>query len=180
MTRILPRLALMTALVAPAILPAQSTDKLVSIGVSGGLSLPLGDFADRVNSGYNVTGHVHVNPAALKAFRLRADVSFDQWDSNFTNLLTRSLGLMGNVVFEVPSAASARVKPYVLGGLGVHNGRFVVNDRAVDDSNFGLQAGGGLTIQLSGFASFAEAKFVNVFGDGSSQRFVPITFGVRF
>ena len=70
------------------------------------------------------------------------------------------------------------LRPYALGGLGLFNTRNPETDQS--DTNLGLQVGGGLTFQLSGFSTFAEARFVNVFSDGRSSRYVPITFGVRF
>ena len=43
-----------------------------------------------------------------------------------------------------------------------------------------VQGGAGVNFQLAGFTTFVEAKFVNIFGDGSSTRYIPITFGFRF
>lgn len=185
MTRALRAFGFIAALAVPAALSAQSTNKTVSLGVSGGLSLPMGDFGEGLNSGYNITGHVYFKPASLQAIRLRGDVSFDRWavdgagDAN-----SRALGFTGNVVYDFPTQSTSMVKPYVIGGLGLYNNKSSVNIGGADfsgsDTNLGLQAGAGLTFQLSGFSTFVEGKLVNVFSDGSSARFVPITFGVRF
>lgn len=76
------------------------------------------------------------------------------------------------------------VKPYVLGGLGLYNGKTTADFGSAEisgsDTNLGLQAGAGVAFQLSGFSTFAEARLVNIFSDGNSSRFVPIVFGVRF
>jgi opacity protein-like surface antigen len=179
--------ALIAAVMGPATLPAQSTERSVSVGVSGGLSLPMGDLGDVANSGYNLTGHLFFKPAALPSVRLRADVSYDRWD--YRNIVRsagaeQTLGFVGNVVYDFPKASSSMLRPYVLGGLGLFRVRTSItrSGGAVGpvDSNLGLQAGGGLSFQLSDFSTFAEARFVNVFGDGGSSRYVPITFGVRF
>jgi len=182
MKRALRACALIAAIAAPAALSAQTVDKTVSFGVSGGLSLPMGDLGDVASSGYNITGHVFFKPSALQAVRLRADVSFDRWDYKDVVVFdgsTRSLGFVGNVVYDFPMESSTSImRPYVLGGLGIYNGKNSDTDET--DTNLGIQFGGGLNFQLSGFSTFAEAKFVNVFGDGGSARYVPVTFGVRF
>ena len=181
MNRALRAVALVAAIAAPAALSAQTSERAVGLGVSGGLSLPMGDLGDAVNSGFNITGHLYFKPAALQSVRLRADVSYDRWDYKEAvgfDGNSRLIGFAGNAIFDFPTESTSMVKPYVLGGLGIYNGK----DSDVDesDTNLGLQAGAGLTFQLSGFSTFAEARFVNVFGDGGSARFVPIVFGVRF
>lgn len=188
MKRALRACALIAAIAAPAALSAQAADKPVTFGVSGGLSLPMGDFGEGLSSGYNITGHVYFKPAALKSLRLRGDVSFDRFGFDGVDGNFRSLGFVGNVVYDFPTQSSSMVKPYVLGGLGLYNGKGSVElntgvgnlDVSGSETNLGLQVGGGLAFQLSGFSTFAEAKLVNVFSEGESSRFIPITFGVRF
>jgi|JI8StandDraft_2_1071088.scaffolds.fasta_scaffold76800_1 opacity protein-like surface antigen len=186
MTRSLRLLGLTAALAMPAVLTAQaSSDKPVSFGVSGGLSLPLGDFGEARNSGYAVAGHLYFKPASLKAIRLRADAGYDRWDFDGANANTRNISFVGNVLYEVPmQSATSITRPYLLGGLGLHSikttsGSGTFTNRS-GDTNLGLQVGAGLTFQLSGFSTFAEAKLVNVFTEGQSTRYLPITFGVRF
>jgi hypothetical protein len=76
------------------------------------------------------------------------------------------------------------VAPYILGGVGMFNGKASAGSStysvSASSTDLGIQAGGGIEFKLSGFSTFAEAKFVNVFGDGSSSSWIPITFGVRF
>lgn len=184
MTRALRALAIAAAVVAPAALSAQTADTPVTFGVSGGLSLPIGDSSDGLNSGYSIAGHVYFKPASLQAIRLRGDVSFDRWEVDGFNANTRSLAIVGNAVYDFPAQSSSMVRPYVLGGFGLFSVRTSADSgpfqQASGDTNLGLQVGGGLTFHLSGFSTFAEAKFGNVFGDGGSLRYVPITFGVRF
>jgi opacity protein-like surface antigen len=184
MKRALRACALIAAIAAPAALSAQTSDKPVTFGVSGGLSLPLGDGSEEVNTGYNITGHLFYKPATLKSLRLRADVSFDRWDYDGIDANTRALGVTGNVVYDFPSSSTSMVRPYLIGGVGLYNSKASVDigviEGSTSDTNLGLQVGGGLTFQLSGFSTFAEAKFVNVLTEGGSTRFAPITFGVRF
>jgi opacity protein-like surface antigen len=184
MKRALRALGLIAAIAAPAALSAQSSDKPISLGVSGGLSLPMGDFGEGLNSGFNVTGHVYFKPASLQSIRLRGDVSFDRFSVDGFDANVRSLGFTGNAIYDFPTQSSSMVKPYIVGGLGLYNSKFSESvgafEGSASDTNLGIQAGAGLTFQLSGFSTFAEARLVNIFSDNTSTRFVPIVFGVRF
>jgi hypothetical protein len=184
MKRTLRTLGVLAALALPASLTAQaSSEKTIGFGVSGGLSLPMGDLSDGVEAGYNVAGHVYLKPAALKAFRLRGDVSYDSWSGKTDGVSASSLGFMGNAVFDLGTAGSS-VKPYILGGVGMHNGKSEVRVGSISvegsSTDLAVQAGVGLSFQLSGFSTFAEARFVNVFTEENSTNFLPIVFGIRF
>lgn len=185
MKRALRAFGLAAALTAPAALAAQtSSDKPVSFGVSGGLSLPMGDLGDGADAGYTVAGHVFLKPASMKSLGFRADVSFDKWGSKVSDdLKLQSLGFVANALYDVPT--SSMVRPYLLGGLGMYNTKFEYNlgsttGTSNGTTDVGIQVGGGLRFQLSGFSTFLEAKYVNVFRDPSSMNFLPITFGIRF
>ncbi|MBL0938991.1 MAG: outer membrane beta-barrel protein [Gemmatimonadaceae bacterium] len=185
MKRTLRALGLVAALAAPAALTAQAAEKTVGIGVSGGLSLPMGDLGEGAESGFNVTGHLYLKPAALKAFRLRGDVSYDKWNAKGVDGASVSaLGFVANAVFDLGTSSTSSVKPYVLGGVGMFNSKYKFESSVVEvnesSTDVGIQAGAGINFQLSGFSTFAEARFVNVFGDNSSSNWIPITFGIRF
>ena len=84
---------------------------------------------------------------------------------------------MANALVDLTPGES--VTPYLLGGLGAFNTKS--SDVANSSStNFGVQAGAGLNFQLSGFSTFVEAKYVNVFTADNATGYVPITFGFRF
>jgi hypothetical protein len=179
---------LAAAVAAPALLSAQAmSDKPLSFGVSGGLSMPMGDLGDGLSSGFVVAGHVYFKPASFNALRFRGDVSYDKWGAKNGNSTAnadfRSLGVVANAIYEVNSTSMAR--PYVLGGVGLFNSKFIYDVGGTSGStpsatDLGIQGGGGLAFKLSGFDTFLEAKYVNVFGDGSSANWIPISFGVRF
>jgi hypothetical protein len=174
----------------PALVSAQDAPRPVSFGISGGLSLPSGDLADGLNSGFNVTGHIMLRPASFTNLSFRGDVNFDRFgakdvggvsgeDFNF-----RFLGGTANAVYAFPQSTPGMVRPYVLIGAGMQNFKGTESTGASESSNSvtkpHVQAGGGVNFQLSGFTTFIEAKYVNVFTEGSSSAFIPITFGIRF
>ncbi|BAH37192.1 MAG TPA: hypothetical protein DGD08_00195 [Gemmatimonas aurantiaca] len=185
MKRALRMLGLAAAIAAPAALSAQaSTDKPVSFGLSGGLSLPMGDLGDATESGFTGAGHIFLKPASMKSLGFRGDVSFDRWSAKATDDVNlQSIGFVANALYSVNSASM--VKPYLLGGVGMYNSKATIDLGSTGGStpsstDLGIQVGGGLRFQLSGFSTFLEAKYVNVFTDGSSTNWLPITFGVRF
>lgn len=173
--------AVAALMVTPALVSAQSS--AVGLGLSGGLSVPTGDFGKGVDAGYAIAGHVFLKPAATKSLRFRGDVSYDRYsfnsnvDGNFS-----SLGVVGNALYDL--STSGGMRPYVLGGVGAFRGKSSVTVGSVtgstSDTNLGIQVGGGLNFQLSGFSTFLEAKYVNVFTSNNSTGYIPITFGVRF
>ncbi len=184
MTRALTIGVMLAALAAPAALSAQTSAKPVTFGVSGGLSLPIGEFGEARNSGYSLAGHAYFKPVSLPMVRLRADMVYDDWDLKEFDSKTRSIAVVGNVVYDFPAQSTSLVHPYVLGGLGVFSFNTLALPGALQqrasDTNLGVQLGGGLAFHLSGFSTFVEAKLVSVYGDGVSTRYVPVTFGVRF
>jgi hypothetical protein len=191
MKRSLRMVGLAALLVVPGVVSAQESTRPVSFGVSGGASLPMGDLADGFSTGFNVSGHLYFKPAAFTNLGFRADVSFDRFgakgldDEDTGDFNYRFLGVTGNALYNFPQSSPGMVRPYVLGGVGFYNAKTSVTVGGVGSSSasstdLGVQAGAGVNFQLSGFSTFVEAKFVNVFGDGSSANFVPITFGIRF
>ena len=181
MNRFSKYVAAAAVMVAPAMLSAQSS--AVGFGVSGGLSVPTGDLGDAVDAGYSIAGHVFLKPSSMKSLRFRGDVSYSGFGYKNIDASYRSLGFVGNAMLDLSS--SGGVKPYVLGGLGAFNGKrsTQVGSAAVvstGSTDVGIQVGGGLNFQLSGFSTFLEAKYVNVFTENNSTGYIPITFGVRF
>lgn len=175
----------LAALVAlPAMASAQES-RPVSFGVSGGLSLPVGDLGEGADAGYNITGHIGFKPASFTNLSFRGDVSFDRWGlKNNDDVSFRVLGVTANAIYAFPQTTPGVIRPYVLGGVGMFNSKSTIEvantSSNVSDTNVGVQAGAGINFQLSGFATFFEAKFVNAFSEGNSSTWIPITFGIKF
>ena len=179
MNRLAKFAAVAALTMTPALVTAQSS--AVGFGLSGGLSVPTGDLGDDVDAGYSLAGHVFLKPASTKNLRFRGDLSYSGFDYKNIDASYRSLGFVGNALLDLSS--SGGVKPYVLGGVGAFNNkesRDVGSEvRSTSSTDVGIQIGGGLNFQLSGFSTFLELKYVNVFSD-NSRSYIPITFGVRF
>ncbi|MDQ6611107.1 MAG: porin family protein [Gemmatimonadota bacterium] len=185
--------AVAALMLLPALAHAQAANsKPFSLGVSGGASFPVGDFGKGTNTGYTIAGHVYVLPPSMQNIALRGDVSYDHWGfkgiagSSLVDGNAHTLAVTGNVMLKVATAASV-FHPYLIVGAGGYNTKASASGYTSNGTtNFGIQGGGGFEFALSGFATFVEAKYVNVFAknnsDGSSnkQQYIPLTFGVRF
>lgn len=158
----------------------------VSVGVSGGLSLPMGDLADAVDMGYNVTGHIYYSRSTTK-LGFRGDVGYDSWEakgsSSAYDANLNSLAFVANGTYDFGESTAA-MRPYILAGVGMYRTKSSSNVAGIESSttssDAGIQGGVGLTFKLSGFNTFLEARYVNIFSEGNSTSFAPIVFGIRF
>lgn len=152
--------------------------KPLSIGVSGGASLPTGDLGNVSNTGWNLNGHLGLASPAMP-ISFRGDVGYNNWGAKDFSGNRHAWNLTGNAVYDIPQATG--VSPYILGGLGAYKmGASAGSISSSDSWRFGFQVGGGVKLPLSGFNTFIEAKYVQVNQDGGNAQFVPITFGVMF
>lgn len=171
----------------PALASAQDS-KPISVGVMGGISLPMGNLGDAVESGYNITGSVYLRPGASR-LSFRGDVGYDSFkgkgSNNIVDVNLNVLSLTGNVLFPLGTAvAEGGIRPYLIGGGGLYRTSSEASVAGVSGSSgssndLGIGVGGGVEFRLAGFSTFAEARFVNVCGDGDSTRWIPVTFGIR-
>ena len=169
-----------------------------TFGVSGGLSVPMGDFADGVKSGFNAGAHLAFKPAALP-FGVRVEGQFNQFDLKGLEDLgadvdgsARIISGTVNGVFGVPAASSA-FRPYLIAGVGAYNERvkfdFLGESESESQTKLGINGGVGIEFGLSGLATFIEARYHMVFdkeddedngASGKNTTFVPISFGIKF
>lgn len=172
----------------------------VRFGIMGGATVPLSDLSDVNKTGWNAGALVSVGvPLVPVSFRVDG-----QWQQmNGKNLAVNELAGgtsqqanlriidgTANVVYTF--GAALPTKFYLIGGVGVYNERFSDpnSDVHVDGTKFGLNGGVGFKFQLTGFATFIEARYHNVIhgatvgvidqNDSRSLQFVPISVGITF
>lgn len=155
---------------------AQAADaaRPVTIGLSGGVSLPMGDFGDAVKTGYIINGSLGFRPSAIP-FGIRAEIGYSSYDGDGFDFTGSILSGTANGIFNLGSGATG-MAPYIIGGLGVYNfgGDFD------SETEFGINAGLGVRFALSGFNTFLEGRYHHIFTSGEATQFIPITFGVEF
>lgn len=150
----------------------------VSVGISGGLSLPTGDFGDAVKSGFNVGGLLEfTRPASPLAFRIEAD--YQRFDSKLDLPGAGNLRVISGVANILYKFAGETARPYLLGGVGLFNTGSSV-EGSESETDFGANVGVGLEIPLSGITAFGDVRYQSIFASPDNVNIIPIRVGIRF
>ena len=164
--------AVALALVAGA--SGAEAQRPVSIGLSAGVSLPVGVLGDGAETGYNVSAMADLGLPTLP-FGFRIEGMYNALGlTSAEGESYRVLALTGNLKWALPGVA---MRPYVIVGGGLYNSKFA---DAEGDNNFGMNGGVGLDFALSGFTTFGEIRFHSSFIEEENWNFIPVTFGIRF
>jgi len=158
-------------------LSAQSM-KPVTLGIAAGAAIPVGNFADRYNTGYN--GTVALGLSSIGSpLGLRFEGSYNKFlgrdDTGSNKPDRRVVAGTANLVYSLPGQG---VRPYLIGGGGYYGLKDEGTNASVN--KFGINGGIGAMFPLSGLNTYVEARIHDVFTDGSSTQFVPVTFGILF
>lgn len=178
---------------------AQAPVNPFGFGVSAGAAVPTGDFGDFVKTGYSVDGLITLRAPALPV-SFRGEVGYSRFA--FKDAVLEESGVSGNlrfisgvanVVLGVPAGPTAIVRPYLIGGIGLYNGRSSASSGGVtvngdSQNDIGFNGGAGIEIPLSGITGVGEVRFVSVRTKGDDENatlpvnanHVAIRFGIRF
>lgn len=185
---------------APAALHAQVTSGLRA-GIAAGANLPADDFGDGAKTGMIFQGWVGLG---LGSFGLRAEAHYSRSDID-APLIRRAgnavlpedgigetsgnvdiLGLTLNGVLGIPAPV---VSPYLIGGVGWYS-RNVEQDVQSDldefrnldrdDSDFGWNAGVGISFPFLIGRGYLEGRYHSVDSPQTRTTFVPVVFGIVF
>lgn len=164
---------------APGELEAQQRSAVFGIGV--GAVFPAGELSEAYEAGLHVDAHAEFPTLGGLPFGLRAEGGFQRFSDSDDSLRF----LSGRLNAIVPFAVAPDARPYLVAGGGIYNvsGDFAHGDHthAGDAENlFGINVGIGVTYAIGGLNTFVEARFHNLFDDGESMRFIPLTLGLRF
>ena len=166
--------ALVMALTIVAV-PAEA-QRRTSVGLAAGATVPIGDLGDGTSTGFDVLGTLSISGTASTPLGFRFDGMYNSLSGKSSGPDVNVWTLNGNVVYAFPGGLTAT--PYLIGGAGWYNSKADGADEASND--LGINAGIGVRFPLSGFSTFAEVRFHNVFGDPNSAQFIPLTFGILF
>jgi hypothetical protein len=181
MRRWMTAVGVLLALSSPRALAAQ---RLVTLGLGGGVSIPQGDLGRGANAGWNALGTLILS-TPMQPLGLRADVAYNQFP--FSAATTNTLGASGNqrvgsltanVTYRLPTPDTP-VSPHLIAGLGAYR-----TDCSLDgcqaDTHFGWNAGLGMNLYMLGVRSFVEARYHRVRSNLSSVNYFPVTLGLVF
>ena len=155
------------------------TPKSVQFGVALGAALPLSDLKTDFNTGFNGTAVLAFQPSLIP-LGVRIDGAYNQFGAKGGGANAHFTSITGNLVYKIPSTSFS---PYLIGGAGLYSVAVSVNGLGTASENhFGWNAGGGISMPLSGFETFLEARYNQAQGTNGnpSLKFIPITFGVMF
>jgi hypothetical protein len=155
---------------------ARGQTSTVHFGVAAGAAVPVSGLRDFLNTGFNGTVVLGLNPALIP-LGVRVDGAYNQFSfkSGLGGGNLHITSVTGNLVYKIPGASFS---PYAIGGAGWYNSG--ASGGGTSSNDFGWNIGGGISMALSGFDTFLEARFNQIQTQGSPARFVPITFGVMF
>ena len=176
-------LGVMTAIVAiAASAPAAQAQNPMTFGIAAGASVPMGDLGDNfAKTGWHGMATIGFMPAMLP-FGMRIDGMYNSMslEDALGDASVRIIGANANAIIAMPAMVAS---PYLIGGVGMYNSKIDSDDPDFDldgTTDFGINVGIGTKFNLSGFGTFAEIRYHNIFTDGSSTQFLPITFGIMF
>ncbi len=172
--------------------PVESTHR-ISVGLGGGVSVPVSDAKDAFKTGFNGQGFVKLNLGALP-IAPRLDFTFQSFDLKGAKLAGAGTGTTpsgtGSVLAGVANVQIALmhgiIQPYLVAGIGAYNVRAKIDNQGTDSkTEFGVNGGAGAAVRLGVVSVYAEGRVDNVFTnngviDSSSIQVVPVTFGVVY
>ncbi len=170
-----------------------SSNRIVSFGVGGGVSVPVSDAKDSFKNGFNGQGFVRLNLRFLPVAP-RVDFTFSKFNLDDAKVGTTGTGQvlagLANVQFYLIHGGP--VRPYIVAGVGAYNVKTetdaggAYSAQSVSNTRFGVNGGGGLVIKLGSLVSlYAEGRIDNVYSDkgliqSNQIQVVPVTFGLVF
>jgi hypothetical protein len=157
-----------------------SAQRRVSLNVAGGVSLPQGDLADRVSTGWHGLATVDLGSPMLPQ-GLRFDLAYAQFglDDALGNGNQTILSGTLNFTYRLP-AYDSPISPYLIAGLGAY--RIDCSQGAGCDAatRYGWNFGLGTKAYVLGLRSFVEARYHLTKFHGARVHYFPLTFGLSF
>jgi opacity protein-like surface antigen len=171
------------------------SNRIISVGLGGGVSVPVSDAKDAFKNGFNGQGFVRLNLKFLP-IRPRVDFSFQRFDLKDAQVSGgpstpidghgQVLAGLGSIQLDL---LRGPIRPYIVAGVGAYQLKTTVEGTGGTETSttkFGVNGGGGLVVRLGKLCSlYAEGRVDNVFTDqgviaADQIQLVPVTFGVVF
>lgn len=168
--------AAVSIVMAAFALPAEA-QRRTTLGFAAGATIPTGVLGDATSTGFHALGTLSISGTATSPIGFRVDGMYNNLSGKSSGPDLTVWTVNGNLVYAFPGGLTAT--PYLIGGAGWYNMK--TDESGVESTNdFGLNGGVGARFALSGFSTFAEIRFHNIFSDNESGRLLPLTFGIVF
>jgi hypothetical protein len=175
--------------VVPLSARSQSTSSATTytIGANAGVVMPVSDLGDLTSSGYTIGAtlgmHQPLSPLNFRVEGSFTELPFKDEIAQGAKHRIYGFALDGQYNLGTPSANGGL---YVTGGVGYFGTKdtnipsFVFGPtESATTWNFGINAGLGYYLPLSGFTMYFEGRYRNIFSD-THQVMFPITVGIAF
>lgn len=168
------------ALLAPPSLPAQ---RLVSIGIAGGASIPAGQLREGAEVGWHGLATIVVS-SLMQPLGLRIDVAYNRFAfSDDTPALAAEHQAVGsatlNFTYRLPMTNSP-MSPYLISGLGAYRTDCSLPSGCDATTRYGWNAGLGAKLHVFGVRSFIEGRYHRTERGDTNVNYFPVTFGFLF
>lgn len=172
------RRVLITSCLLLAVSSEALAQRLVTLGIGGGVSFPQGDLSNGANTGWNALGTLILS-TPMQPLGLRADVAYNQFPFSGAAGNERVGSLTANATYRLPSAGTP-ISPHLIAGLGAYRTDCSLSTGCGAVTRFGWNVGVGTKLYVLGFRSFLEARYHRARVEGGSANYFPVTFGLIF
>jgi hypothetical protein len=157
----------------------------ISFGLGGGVSLPEGDLADGVNTGWHGLATAELADP-MHPWGLRLDVAYNRF--SFSDETEIAVGGEGNqtagsatlgVLYRLPRVTSP-LQVYVIGGLGAYYTECSLGPGCESRVRYGWNYGLGAKFFFLGLENFVEIRGHRTKSQSIDVHYFPITLGVMF
>ena len=174
-----PTLLLLAFVVSAPGANAQNTP--IAYSIQGGGSIPNGDLADEMDTGFHILGAAEIDRGIFPRF-VRAEVGLHRLQREEEEQQYVSAG----AAIRIPFVDGADAGFYVLVGIGFYRTEFRRNLEGGEGQasgasvDFGANGGLGYAHDIGPLQVFGEARLHSISADRGSERMIPVSLGIRF
>jgi opacity protein-like surface antigen len=192
MRRTICAVAVLAALVSTS-LPASAqlglAQRFVTVGVGGGMSVPVNDAGEAFKNGFHMQGFARLHMPSLPVMP-RFDLNYSKMSFDESQLAVPGTSqiLAGLANLQMTVLPLGPIRPYIIAGVGAYNVKTKtegVSPTSLSQTEFGINGGAGVGFHLGKLNGFVEGRVDNVFTekgaiDQKDIQVVPVTFGLTF
>ena len=178
MRRWITAVCVLLALCIPRVLRAQ---RLITLGLGGGVTIPQGELSSGANTGWNALGTLIIS-TPMQPLGLRADVAYNQLPFSAATKSVLGTGnqrigsVTANATYRLPTPGTP-ISPHLIAGVGAYRMDCSVGTACQAVTHFGWNVGLGTKLYVIGFRSFVEVRYHRTNANGSSVNYFPVTLG---